>query len=629
VLSAPSSGRASLGHLLPQGEKVSCGAAWRSKPSPLAGEGAERPAIRRRAKSATDRKKGREAGEGLLTALTAALIALILTCTGALAQAPAPVLARHGMVASQEARATRIGVAVLEQGGNAVDAAVAVGFALAVTYPQAGNIGGGGFMVIHLAGRNEDVAIDYRETAPAATTRDVFLDEKGEADPRKSRDSGLGIGVPGTVAGLALALERYGSGKFTLGQLIAPALAAARNGVMVEDDLADALPRAQPRLARWPATAKIFLNPDGVVLGTGQSLIQADLAASLEAIAQDGPRAFYEGPIAEKIVAAVHAAGGLMTLDDLKNYRPVLRTPVRGSYRDYQIVSMPPPSSGGVHLIEMLNVLEGYPLAEIGGGSVPALHLMIETMKRAYADRAEFLGDPDVVAVPVELLTAKGYAADLRKSIDPRRATPSRDIRAGQPVAVEGANTTHYSVVDADGNAVANTYTLNLSFGVGLVAEGTGILLNDELDDFAAKPGAANAYGLTGGAANAPGPGRRPLSSMTPTIVLKDGKPYLVTGSPGGSRIITTVLEVILNAIDFHMDAAAAVAAPRIHHQWLPDEVNAEQAVPFGTVRGLEQLGHTVVRRPNWGSANSIMVTPDGLAGAADPRTRGALAAGQ
>jgi gamma-glutamyltranspeptidase / glutathione hydrolase len=553
-------------------------------------------------------------------------LSLAIVINGALAQAP--VLARHGMVASQEARASRIGVEVLEQGGNAVDAAVAVGFALAVTHPQAGNIGGGGFMMIHLADRNEDVAIDYRETAPAATTKDVFLDEKGEADPRKSRDSGLGIGVPGTVAGLALALERYGSGKFTLAQLIAPALAAARNGIVVEEGLAEALPGSQPRLARWPSSAKIFLNPDGVVLGPGQSLVQADLAGSLDAIAREGPSAFYQGPIAEKIVAAVRGAGGLMTLDDLKNYRPLLRTPVRGTYRDYQIVSMPPPSSGGVHLIEMLNVLEGYRLADLGAGSVPALHLMIETMKRAYADRAEFLGDPDVVAVPVERLTSKPYAADLRRSIDPKRATPSRDIRAGQPVAAEGNNTTHYSVIDAAGNAVANTYTLNLNFGVGLVAEGTGILLNDELDDFAAKPGVPNAFGLTGGAANAPGPGKRPLSSMTPTIVLKGGKPYLVTGSPGGSRIITTALQVILNAIDFRMDVAAAVAAPRIHHQWLPDEVNAEQAVPAETVRGLEQLGHTVVRRPNWGSANSIMVTPDGLAGAADPRSRGALAVG-
>jgi gamma-glutamyltranspeptidase/glutathione hydrolase len=555
------------------------------------------------------------------------LLALLFATALAAAQAPAPAVARHGMVASQEARATRIGVEVLEQGGNAVDAAVAIGFALAVTHPQAGNLGGGGFMLIHLADRNEDVAIDYRETAPQATTRDVFLDEKGEADPRKSRDSGLGIGVPGTVAGLALALERYGSGKFSLAQLTAPALAAARNGIEVEDDLADALPRAQPRLARWPSTTKIFLNPDGVVLAPGQSLVQADLAGSLDTIAREGPRAFYEGPIAEKIVAGVRGAGGLMTLDDLKAYRPVIRTPVRGTYRGYDIVSMPPPSSGGVHLIEMLNVLEGYVPGESDG--VTSLHLMIETMKRAYADRAEFLGDPDTVAVPVERLTSKSYAADLRRSIDPRRAIPSRDIRAGQPVAAEGANTTHYSVVDAAGNAVANTYTLNLAFGVGLVADGTGILLNDELDDFAARPGAANAFGLTGGAANAPGPGKRPLSSMTPTVVLKAGKPYLVTGSPGGSRIITTVLQVIRNVIDLRMDVAAAVAAPRIHHQWLPDEVVAEQGIDPEAISRLEQMGHKVVRRPNWGSANSIMVTPDGLAGAADPRTRGALAAGQ
>jgi gamma-glutamyltranspeptidase/glutathione hydrolase len=558
----------------------------------------------------------------------ASLVALLLSGALALAQAPAPVTARHGMVASQEVRATRIGVEVLEHGGNAVDAAVAVGFALAVTHPQAGNIGGGGFMLIHLADRNEDVAIDYRETAPRATTPDVFLDDKGEADPRKSRDSGLGIGVPGTMAGLALALERYGSGKFTLAQLIAPALAAARNGIVVEDDLADALPRAQPRLVRWPSSAKIFLNPDGVVLAPGQSLVQADLAGSLDLIARDGPRAFYQGPIAEKIVAGVRGAGGLMTLEDLAAYRPTIRTPVRGTYRGYDIVSMPPPSSGGVHLIEMLNVLERYPLGDLGAGSVPTLHLMIETMKRAYADRAEFLGDPDVVAVPVERLTSKSYAAELARSIDPNRATPSRDIRAGHPVPAEGHNTTHYSVVDAAGNAVANTYTLNLSFGVGLVADGTGILLNDELDDFAAKPGAPNAFGLTGGAANAPGPGKRPLSSMTPTIVLKAGKPYLVTGTPGGSRIITMVLQVVLGVVDFHLDVAAAVAAPRIHHQWLPDEVVAEQAVPAEAVRGLEQLGHTVVRRPNWGSANSIMLTPEGLAGGADPRTRGALAAG-
>ena len=540
----------------------------------------------------------------------------------------APVTARHGMVASQEKRATRIGVEVLEQGGNAVDAAVAVGFALAVTHPIAGNIGGGGFMVVYLADRHQSAAIDYRETAPQATTRDVFLDDKGEADPRKSRDSGLAVGVPGTVAGLWLAHERYGSGKFTFAQLIAPAIRLARDGIAVEDDLADSLPRAQLRLVRWPSSAKIFLRPDGVALGRGDRLVQADLAASLDAIAQNGPRGFYEGPIAEKIVASVRAAGGVMTTDDLKNYRATLRQPVTGSYRGYDIVSMPPPSSGGVHLVEMLNVLELYPLGDLGFGSAAALHLMIETMKRAYADRAEFMGDPDVVDVPVARLTSKSYAAELRASIDPDRARASRDIRAGQPVPLEGNHTTHFSVVDGFGNAVANTYTLNLNYGVGLVADGTGILLNNELDDFAAKPGAPNAFGLVGGAANAPGPGKRPLSSMSPTIVLKDGKPFLVTGSPGGSTIITTVLQVTTDVIDFKQHIAQAVAAPRIHHQWLPDQVFAEQDVPSDTIRQLESRGHTVMTRPKWGSANSILVTPDGFFGAADPRTRGASAQG-
>lgn len=536
----------------------------------------------------------------------------------------APVVAPHGMVVAQEKRAARIGADILAKGGNAVDAAVAVGFAMAVTHPQAGNLGGGGFMLIHRADRNETVAIDYRETAPAAITRESFLDDKGNADPHRSRDTALAIGVPGTVAGLALALERYGSGKFTLADLIEPALTLARNGVEVEDDLLDSLQQAQTKLERWPSTAKIFLNADGGVLRSGQDLLQPDLAASLATIAREGPRAFYDGPIAEKIVASVRAAGGVMTLDDLRGYQPVVRAAVHGTYRDYDIFSMPPPSSGGVVLIEMLNILEGFKLGEL---PLPAAtHNMIEAMKLAYADRAEFLGDPAFVDVPVAGLTSKAYAAKLRATIGdtPR---PSRSIRAGNPR--EGSNTTHFSVVDRDGNAVSNTYTLNFSYGLGLVAEGTGILLNNELDDFAAKPGASNAYGLVGGDANAPGPGKRPLSSMSPTIVLKDGKVYLVTGSPGGSRIITTVLEVIVNVIDRRMTIAEAVTAPRIHHQWQPDEVSAEPRVAHDLVWFLENSGYRVRRALPWGSANSILVTPDGLAGAADPRTRGSLAAGE
>jgi gamma-glutamyltranspeptidase/glutathione hydrolase len=538
-----------------------------------------------------------------------------------------PVVARNGMVATQEKHATRVGVEILKAGGNAVDAAVAVGFTLAVTHPQAGNIGGGGFMLVHLAGRNETVAIDYRETAPAAMTRDVFLDDKGEADPRKSRDSALGVGVPGTVAGLALAHEKYGSGRFTLAQLIEPAIRLAREGFTVDDDLADSLPRAQPRLARWPASAKIFLKPDGTAPQRGDRLIQADLAASLALIAAD-PRGFYQGPLAGQIVASLKANGGIMTLDDLKSYRAVERPVLRGSYRGHEVASMPPPSSGGVHLVQMLNILEGLALRESGAGSAATLHLMIEAMKPAYADRAEFLGDPAFVKVPVAGLTAKRYAAQLRSAIDPERARPAQSIRAGAPAAHEGDNTTHYSVVDRDGNAVANTYTLNFSYGLALVADGTGILLNNELDDFAAKPGVPNAYGLVGGDANAPGGGKRPLSSMTPTIVLRDGRVALVTGTPGGSRIITMVLQVILNVIDHRMNIAEAVAAPRIHHQWLPDQVNAERGFSPDTLRLLEQKGHRIVTGATFGSANSIQVTPDGLAGAADPRQRGTLAEG-
>ena len=537
-----------------------------------------------------------------------------------------PVAARQGMVVAQEARAARIGVEILQHGGNAVDAAVATGFALAVTYPRAGNIGGGGYMLIHLANRGIDTAIDYRETAPAATTREIFLDANGEADPRKSRDSALAIGVPGTVAGLALAHAKYGSGNFTLAQLIAPAIALAREGIPIEDDTADSLPRSQARLARWPSTARIFFAADGRPLAPGAQLVQGDLADALTAIARDGTDAFYRGAIADKIVAAVRAGGGLMTREDLRNYRPIERAPVRGSYRGYDIVSMPPSSSGGVILIEILNILEGYP--DLADDDVRRLHLMIEAMKLAYADRAAFLGDPASVAAPLARLVSKGYAAELRARIDPARARPAAEIRPALPPPREGGNTTHFSVVDRFGNAVSNTTTLNFSYGVGLVAEGTGILLNNELDDFAAKPGAPNAYGLTGGEANAPGPGKRPLSSMTPTIVLKDGKPFLVTGSPGGSRIITAVLQVISNVIDRKLPIAEAVAQPRLHDQWLPDEVLVERAFSPDLIRALEARGHTVVQAPLPTSANSILVTPDGLVGAADNRTLGARAAG-
>lgn len=543
------------------------------------------------------------------------------------AAATHPVTAAHGMVVAQEKLAARIGRDVLAKGGNAVDAAVATGFAMAVTYPRAGNIGGGGFMLIHLADDNKDISIDYRETAPAAATRDMFLGAEGKPDPAKSRDSALGIGVPGTVAGLTLALAKYGSGKFTLAQLLQPAIALARDGFVVTDDGADTLPSWHKRLARWPASAKIFSRDDGSSLREGDKLIQTDLASTLEAVAAQGSRGFYEGPVADKLAQGIQAAGGIITRDDLKNYRAIERDPVRGSYRGYDIVSMPLPSSGGVVLIETLNMLEGFKLHDLKQGSAPSLHLLIETMKRAYADRARFLGDPAFVNAPITRLTSKDYAARQRTSIDVNRATPWSDmLPLKQPH--EGDNTTHFSVVDGHSNAVSNTYTLNFSYGVGLVAEGTGVLLNNELDDFTAAPGASNAYGLVGFEANLPGPGKRPLSSMTPTIVLKDGKVVLVAGSPGGSRIISTVLQVVVNVLDYGMNVAAAVDAPRLHHQWLPDEVRVEQGFAQSMLDELKAKGHRIVTPMGQTSANSIAVTANGIEGGPDPRTRGAEAAG-
>jgi gamma-glutamyltranspeptidase / glutathione hydrolase len=547
---------------------------------------------------------------------------------------PAPgtvhgVVAEHGMVVAQERIAARIGADVLKRGGNAIDAAVATGFAMAVTYPRAGNIGGGGFMVIHAAERHEDVVIDYRETAPAATTPGIFLGPDGKPDAAKSRDSALGIGVPGTPAGLALALEKYGSGKFTLADLLRPAIDLARDGFILADDSADTLPDWYRRLARWPSSAKIFSGADGTTsLREGDRLIQTDLAATLSAISTQGPRGFYEGPVAEKLVKAIGDAGGIMTSDDLKSYQATVRAPVRGSYRGYDIVSMPQPSSGGVVLLETLNILEGFPMHDMKQGTAPSLHVMIEAMKRAYADRARYLGDPAFVKAPVAILTSKDYAARQRASIDLDHAAPWTDALAATPPH-EGSNTTHFSVVDRLGNAVSNTYTLNFSYGVGLVADGTGVLLNNELDDFTAAPGASNAYGLVGFEANLPGPGKRPLSSMSPTIVLKDGKPVLVTGSPGGSRIISTVLQVIVNVLDYDMDVASAVAAPRLHHQWLPDEVRIEHGFPDDVIAALKAKGHTVVEPLGQTSANSIAVTDHGLLGAPDPRSRGSEAAGE
>ena len=540
-----------------------------------------------------------------------------------------PVVARHGMIVSQEAAASRVGLDILKRGGNAIDAAVAVGFALAVTLPRAGNLGGGGFMLIYRADLNQTTAIDYRETAPTATTKDVFLDANGEADPFKSRYSGLAIGVPGTVAGLELAWRKYGSGKLPFADLVAPAIALARQGLTVDDDVADSLPLAAKALARHPASARIYLRPDGSILQTGDHIALDDLAATLEAIAVKGIGGFYSGPVAQKIIEAVNAAGGRMTIEDLANYRAVERQPVIGTYRGYTVVSMPPPSSGGAHIIEILNILEGFPLAAQGLNSAASLHELAEAEKLAYADRAAWLGDPDFIKIPLAGLTSKAYAEHLRGLIAPDRARPAADIRPGEPQRYESDQTTHFSIVDSDGNAVANTYTLNLPYGSGLVAEGTGVLLNDELDDFAAKPGAANAYGLMGGDANAPGPGKRPLSSMSSTLVFKDGKLLMATGSPGGSTIISTVSQIILNVVDHGLNVAEAENAPRAHDQLWPDELRIERGMSPDTIRLLEAMGHKVVVRDAMGSANTIVRTSDGeLEGASDLRQRGTLAVG-
>ena len=491
-----------------------------------------------------------------------------------------PVTAQHGMVVAQESRAALIGAEVLKRGGNAVDAAVAVGFAMAVTYPRAGNIGGGGFMLIHLAdGKQQDIAIDYRETAPAATTRDTFLDAKGEADPAKSREQGLAIGVPGTVAGLTLALQKYGSGKFKLAQLIAPAIDLARHGYKVGDEFEDTGRSSIARMARWPSTAKLFLQARRLAdrARHAAGAVRSRRARSRRS-PSSGPRAFYEGPVADKISAAVREAGGLMTSDDLKNYKAVERPVLRGSYRGFDIVSMPPPSSGGVVLLEMLNVLEGFKLKaddpdfDASDGRDHALRLC---RPRAAARRSGFRQGadrgPDVEALCRDVARAASTASARRRRT--RSRPPTRP-------AFEGNNTTHYSVVDRFGNAVANTYTINLSYGVGLIAEGTGVLLNNELDDFAAAPGVPNAFGLVGYEANEPGPNKRPLSSMTPTIVLQQRQavdrhrlagrqPHHHRGAAGAAQRHRLP----------HDASREAVQAPRIHHQWLPDETMVEAGV--------------------------------------------------
>ncbi len=531
----------------------------------------------------------------------------------AFAASPAPAESEHGMVVTAQHLATDVGVDVLKNGGNAVDAAVAVGYALAVVYPTAGNIGGGGFMTIRLKD-GKTTFLDFRERAPLAATKTMYLDAKGDIVPRASLDGYLAVGVPGSVMGFETAREKYGTKSRQ--DLLAPAIRYAKEGFTLEQGDVANISGSAKRIAKDEAAAKIFLKAEGKPYAAGEKLVQPDLAAVLSSIADKGSDAFYKGMPADAITKASQAKGGILAKEDFEQYAVRELKPVECSYRGYDIISSPPPSSGGVIICEILNVLEDYPLSFLGYGSAETVHLMVEAMRHAYVDRNAALGDPDFVENPMSTLLDKSYAKAIRAKIDPYKSGTSADLK---PLgAKESVETTHYSIIDDEGNAVAVTYTLNGSFGAGVVAPGTGILLNNEMDDFTSKPGVPNLYGLVQGEANAIAPKKTPLSSMSPTIVTKDGKPFMVIGSPGGSRIITITLEAILNVIDFGMDISQAVNAPRIHHQWQPDKIYLEPyTLSPDTIRALIAMGHTLddgSGPPQWGQAAGILVGGKSLA---------------
>lgn len=546
-------------------------------------------------------------------AFASVALILCLALSPALAASPEPVKAENGMVVTAQHLASDVGIEVLKKGGNAVDAAVAVGYALAVVYPTAGNIGGGGFMTIRLKD-GKTTFLDFRERAPLAATKTMYLDDKGEIVKGASTDSYLAVGVPGSVMGLETARERYGT--LPRAALLAPAIRFAKDGFVLEQGDVASLANGAKKLSKDKAAAAIFLKPDGKTLAIGDKLVQSDLAASLTSISEKGPDAFYKGAIADDIVNASAAAGGILAKADFEHYAVRELKPVTCNYRGYEIVSSPPPSSGGVIICEILNVLEGYPLSYLGYGSAETVHAMVEAMRHAYVDRNSALGDPDFVANPVEKLIDKAYAKEIRGKINPFKAGVSKEL---MPKGMgESAETTHYSIIDNDGNAVAVTYTLNGSFGTGVVAPGTGILLNNEMDDFTSKPGSPNLYGLVQGEANAIEPKKRPLSSMSPTIISRDGKAFMIIGSPGGARIITITLEAIINVIDHGMSIQEAIDAPRIHHQWLPDKVYMEPySLSADTLKRLTEMGHNVhidASWPIWGQAAGILVGGKNLA---------------
>ena len=558
-------------------------------------------------------------------------LAALLCASGAWAAEPTPiaeaVVGKSGVVASRSPLASEVGLQVLKSGGNAVDAAVAVGFALAVTHPSAGNLGGGGFLVMRLAD-GDVVANDHREVAPKRATRDMYLDEAGDVVAGLSTASHLASGVPGTVDGLLSALARHGT--LDVRDVLAPAIRLARDGFPLPEDIAAQFARHRERFAPYPASAAKFVKADGAAYAAGDVFRQPDLAATLERIAAQGRDGFYAGRTADLLVAEMERGGGLISHEDLKEYRSVWRKPVRGSYRGHDIYSMPPPSSGGVLLVQLLNMLETHDVNRMGADNADTAHLMIEAERRAYADRAEHLGDPDFYDVPMAMLIDKAYATARLVSLDRGKASLSTEVGAGARWPEESPETTHVSVMDAAGNCVAYTTTLNLSYGSKIVVTGAGFLLNNEMDDFSAKPDAPNSFGLVGREANSIVPGKRMLSSMTPTIVLKKKEPFLVTGSPGGSTIITTVLQVLVNVIDHRMDLAAAVSRPRFHHQWLPNRVVYEPgAFSAAALETLTGRGHVNLNEIRFGigDANSAMRVGENLIGVADPRNAGAALA--
>ncbi|NQW10575.1 MAG: gamma-glutamyltransferase [Alphaproteobacteria bacterium] len=538
-----------------------------------------------------------------------------------------PAESATGMVTSREAIAAHVGAQVLALGGNAVDAAIATGFALSVTLPQAGGIGGGGFMVAHLAEPGTTVAFDFREVAPAAARREMFLAADGSTDQERARYSHASAGVPGVVAGYAEALERWGT--WPLASIMAPAIRLAREGFPASRWLIRDIDRSMPRFEKWPQSLAVMRKPDGSAWRLDDAFRQPDLANTLEAIARDGPQAFYEGPIAVAIAEEMRRHDGLIDEADLAAYRTVTRKPVWGRYLGLDIASMPPPSSGGAHLIQMLNILEGFHLGALGAGSAQTIHLMVEAMRRAYADRSRHVGDPAFYAVPLSGLIDKGYADVLRADIDPDRATPSELIGPGDAPSWSDGNTTHLSVMDRAGNAVALTTTLNFAFGTRIVAEGTGVFLNNEMNDFASAPDRPNAWGLVSGDANAVEPGKRPLSSMSPTLAFVDGRPVLATGARGGGQIITSVMQVILNMIEHRMNLAEATLAPRVHHQWRPDTLRMEPGFSPDTIERLAAMGHAVEPSGSLGTVQSVRrVEGGGYRGVSDPRRPGGTAVG-